>query len=138
MIRFSQVNVQIVSGTGSTNGAVNGEGNLIVGYAENASNFSRTGSHDLVVGANNGWKSYGEIVGGNQNQALGTYATVFGRSNKASGGASLAAGEANTASGGSSSVSGGVHNTASGSYASVTGGCSNIAGAGTASGGWRG
>ena len=133
MIRFSQVNVQIVSGSGSTSGAVNGAGNLIVGYAENASSLSRTGSHDLVVGVNNGWKSYGEIVGGNQNQALGAYATVFGRSNKASGSASLAAGEANTASGGSSSVSGGVHNTASGSYTSVTGGCSNIAGAGTAS-----
>ena len=31
---FSTVNVQIVSGSGSTGGAVNGEGNLIVGYAE--------------------------------------------------------------------------------------------------------
>src|SRR2546427_4427760 len=35
-VRFSGVNVQIVSGSGSTSGAVNGEGNLIIGYAENS------------------------------------------------------------------------------------------------------
>ncbi|NQT19224.1 MAG: hypothetical protein HQ592_05930, partial [Planctomycetes bacterium] len=33
-ITFSAVNVQIVNGTGSTDGAVNGVGNLIVGYNE--------------------------------------------------------------------------------------------------------
>lgn len=33
-VEFSSVNVQVVSGSGATNGAVNGEGNLIVGYNE--------------------------------------------------------------------------------------------------------
>ena len=147
-VQFAAVNVQVVSGSGSTTGAVNGLGNLIIGYAENASNFSQTGSHDLVVGANNGWKGYGEIVGGQKNQATGNFATVFGTSNVASGGSSFAAGEVNTASGGVSSIGGGAHNTASGSdasvtggtrniasssFASVTGGCSNLAGTGTVS-----
>src|SRR5262249_11099082 len=145
---FSAVNVQVVSGSGSTSGAVNGEGNLIIGYAENANSFTRVGSHGLVVGANNGWKSFGELVGGNRNQALGNYATVFGNSNTASGGSSFAAGEVNTASGGASSVSGGAHNAATGAdssatggefnraastFASVTGGCSNLARARTPS-----
>jgi hypothetical protein len=34
-IQVSGVNVQVVSGSGSTSGTPNGEGNLIVGYAEN-------------------------------------------------------------------------------------------------------
>ena len=33
-VRFSGVNVQIVNGTGSTDGAANGVGNLLVGYQE--------------------------------------------------------------------------------------------------------
>src|SRR4051812_43116612 len=32
-IRFTGVNVQVVSGSGATDGAVNGAGNLVVGYA---------------------------------------------------------------------------------------------------------
>src|SRR5690349_23345621 len=48
-VQFSGVNVQVVSGTGSTSGPVNGEGNLVVGYAENTSERTRTGSNDLVV-----------------------------------------------------------------------------------------
>src|ERR1700751_944618 len=32
-VEFSALNVQIVSGSGSTNGQVNGTGNLVVGYA---------------------------------------------------------------------------------------------------------
>src|SRR5205807_5361095 len=34
-VQFAAVNVQIVSGSGSTTGAVNGLGNLAIGYAEN-------------------------------------------------------------------------------------------------------
>src|SRR5205807_9418104 len=34
-VRFAAVNVQIVSGSGATNGAVNGTGNLVIGYDEN-------------------------------------------------------------------------------------------------------
>ncbi len=34
-VRFSGVNVQVVDGTGDTDGTVNGTGNLVVGYNEN-------------------------------------------------------------------------------------------------------
>src|SRR4051794_1071846 len=33
-VQFAAVNVQVVSGSGSTTGTLNGEGNLVVGYAE--------------------------------------------------------------------------------------------------------
>src|SRR5436190_5272822 len=82
-VEFAAVNVQIVSGSGSTSGAVNGEGNLVIGYAEDTSGHSQSGSHDLVVGSENGWKSYGEIVGGFQDQANGAYATAVGNHNAA-------------------------------------------------------
>src|SRR5947207_1878463 len=58
-VQFASVNVQVVSGSGSTTAAVNGLGNLVIGYAENPGNHSQAGSHDLVVGTNNGWKGYG-------------------------------------------------------------------------------
>src|SRR2546421_152612 len=83
-------------------GAVNGEGNLVIGYAEDTSGHSQSGSHDLVVGSENGWKSYGEIVGGFQDQANGAYATAVGNHNAASGPYSLAAGDANRAIGAAS------------------------------------
>ena len=70
-LRVSGVNLQIVSGAGATDGPVNGLGNLIVGYNEDEAANScgpggcvnrpavRTGSHNLVVGADilgeNGW-----------------------------------------------------------------------------------
>ena len=145
-VEFSAVNVQIVSGSGSTSGAVNGEGNMIIGYAENANGYSQAGSHDLVVGSDNGWKGYGEVVGGTKNQSIGNFAATFGQGNKASGTASLTAGSNNTASGSQSSAIGGNHNTAKGaqssviggdfnlandSFASVSGGCENVAGPST-------
>jgi hypothetical protein len=126
-VEFSAVNVQIVSGSGSTSGAVNGEGNLVIGYAENANGYSQAGSHDLIVGSNNGWKGYGELVGGTKNQSIGNFAAAFGQGNKASGTASLAAGTNNIASGSQSSAIGGDHNTAKGAQSSVTGGDFNLA-----------
>ena len=75
---FASVNVQIVSGSGSTSGAVNGEGNLVVGYAENAGGKLRTGSNDLVLGANNGWTGFGEFVSGVNNVARGDYTGILG------------------------------------------------------------
>ncbi len=72
-VQFSGVNVQVVSGSGSTSGTVNGEGNLIIGYAENKSGFPQSGSNDLVVGADNGWSNYGELVGGSFDKVTAPY-----------------------------------------------------------------
>jgi hypothetical protein len=142
---FTGANLHIRSGSGSTGGTINGLGNLIVGYNEaRASGSVRTGSHNLIVGRNHNFSSYGGIVAGYENTISGGYASVTGGVyNMASGlyssvtggtnndatntHSSVSGGENNTASGTSSSVSGGVNNTASGYDSSVTGGYQNIA-----------
>ncbi len=153
-IRFSGVNVQIVSGSGFTNGVreswtsngtVNGLGNLIVGYNEvRDSGNEKSGSHNIIVGARNNYPSYGGFVVGLGNTISGSYSSVSGGSyNIASGDASSVSGghhnitrkDCSSVSGGSSntaedmfsSVSGGLYNTASGVYSSVSGGSYNTA-----------
>jgi hypothetical protein len=123
-VRFTGVNVQVVSGSGTTNGAVNGTGNLIVGYNENSAD-TKTGSHNLIVGPRHTYTSFGGLVAGYDNSITGVSASVSGGYN-------------NTASAYASSVSGGVGNTASGSYSSVSGGLSNTAsGLSSVSGGYN-
>ena len=131
--RFSGTNLQIVSGSGATNGAINGLGNLIIGYnalrgvpSSIASN-DRTGSHNLVMGDLNNYSSYGGIVAGYANSITNIYASVIGGYlNIASGDSStVSGGFENIASGIASSVSGGGINTASGPAASVSGGLIN-------------
>ena len=65
-IRFSGVNVQVVNGTGTTDGPGNGLGNLVVGYQELREDDEndetddrnlRSGSHNLVVGKANNYSS---------------------------------------------------------------------------------
>jgi hypothetical protein len=111
-VRFSDVNVQVVDGSGDTYG-VNGRGNLIVGYDENVSDL-RTGSHNLVIGPEHSYTSYGGLVAGFGNAINGPHASVTG-------------GASNIASGSLASVSGGTVNTASGTVSTVTGGQNNVA-----------
>lgn len=127
-VRFSGVNVQIVSGSGGTSGEVNGRGNLIIGYNETSSD-QRTGSHNLVVGSFHSYTSYGGFLAGTNNRTSGTHASVSGGiGNTASGTvASVSGGSSNSASGHSASVSGGSVNTASGTGSSISGGSSNSA-----------
>jgi hypothetical protein len=111
-VRFSGVNVQIVNGTGSTDGPVNGTGNLIVGYNElrGGGEISiRTGSHNLIVGGLNDYSSFGGFVAGAFNTISGQFASVSG-------------GLGNTASGDFASVSGGADRSASGARDWVGGG----------------
>ena len=150
---FTGVNVHVRDGSGDTEGTVNGLGNLIVGYNEDTvagGNATRTGSHNLVLGTENEYTSYGGFVGGTLNTISGAYSSVSGgygntasgdyssvsggNSNEASGGrSSVSGGNANEASGGRSSVSGGRENNASGYAASVNGGRDNEASGGYAS-----
>ena len=116
-IFITGANLHIVNGTGDTDGLVNGLGNVIVGYNESRADPStddRTGSHMVVVGAENNYSSFGGIVVGERNSTSGTYSSVTG-------------GYKNVASGPFSSVSGGENNTASGNYSSVSGGFNRIA-----------
>jgi hypothetical protein len=113
-IQFSGVNVQLVNGEGKTS-AVNSEGNLVIGYDENAGKHAQTGSHDLILGDEQTFTSYGGILAGELNTATAPFASVTG-------------GKANTASGEGSSASGGQHNVASGFDSSISGGQLNEAG----------
>jgi hypothetical protein len=129
-VRFSGVNVQIVSGAGNTAAAVNGKGNLIVGYNENEGD-TRTGSHNLVIGQSHSYASYGGFIAGlgNTITATGPNASVTGGGGNTASGvmSSVTGGISNTASGVVSSVTGGYENTASGQYSSVTVGGNNTA-----------
>jgi hypothetical protein len=147
-IQFSAVNVQIVNGEGKT-ATVNGEGNLVVGYDENPGTERgepgvQTGSHNVILGEEQEFTSYGGLVVGEGNSITGPFASVSGGTfNTASGGesavsggadnvanahaASVSGGWTNTASADTSSVSGGYKNTASGERASVSGGSENSA-----------
>jgi hypothetical protein len=106
-IQFSGANVQILNGEGSTQ-TTNGAGNLMIGYNENPNQEAQTGSHNLVVGPEQRYISYGAILGGRNNKALGPYGFVVGIANKASNEGS--------------SVSGGFENTAGFKFSSIFGG----------------
>jgi hypothetical protein len=123
------MNVQVVDGSGTTDGTVNGLGNLIVGYNENAYAATRTGSHNLVVGPDHEYTSYAGLVGGRANTISGGHASVSGGwGNSASGlYSSISGGYSNIASDQSSSVNGGSGNAATGLYSSVSGGLDNTA-----------
>jgi hypothetical protein len=110
-IQFSGVNVQIVDGEGSTF-AVNGSGNLVIGYDEGPG--TQSGSHNLVLGTSQTFTSYGGIDAGAGNTISAPYASITG------GSAGLASGQA-------ASVTGGFENKATGTEASVSGGGLNVA-----------
>lgn len=103
LIRFTGANVQIVSGAGTTDAPVNGVGNLIVGYDEartqqnkecsdgrfdnitlcyksnNAwKSVHKSGSHNLIIGANHNYSRHGGLVAGFQNSITGVGASVLG------------------------------------------------------------
>ena len=155
---FRGCNVHIQNGhTSAKTTTTNGVGNLIIGCNEDddldgesyddhprGRPAARSGSHNLVLGTEHSYSSYGGLVvgwaniisapqasvtGGYENTATGWYSSVGGGGfNTASGaGTSVSGGFDNTASGGGASVSGGFDNTASGGSASVSGGHANTA-----------
>ena len=73
-IYITGANLHVESGSGSTDGAVNGLGNVIIGYNETIG----AGSHNLVVGKSHDYASYGGIVAGLRNEISGAYSSVIG------------------------------------------------------------
>lgn len=125
-------NVIVQNGTGST-ATTNGRGNVILGYdtvnTEPGFPTAKTGSHNLVVGDQHSYTSYGGVVTGYQNSISGPNANVLGgRLNRASGSfACVTGGQYGQAVGGSSMVIGGWDNHANNNFATVTGGRQNTA-----------
>lgn len=138
-IQFSGVNIQIVNGAGTTLSA-NGTGNLIIGYGEHEPTNQQTGSHNVVLGYNQTFVSYGALLGGFNNGAMGPGASVLGGDQNTASGAysTVAGGSYNEAIGDASSVSGGYVNSATGVTAAVSGGEHNVASFyhSSVSGGW--
>jgi len=128
-LQFSGINVQVVSGAGTTDAAVNGKGNLIVGYNKGSSGQTRTGSHNLVVGDEHEYTKYGGLVAGYANTISGHFASCSGGDHNVASGAeaSVSGGSSNTASQLESAVSGGYGNTASGGASVVSSGYFNTA-----------
>ncbi|MBD3239746.1 MAG: hypothetical protein GF331_04115, partial [Chitinivibrionales bacterium] len=113
-------NLHIRSGSGETDGALNGRGNLIVGYnEERKSGSDRSGSHNLVVGRLHDYSSHSGMVVGYNSTISGVGACVSGGiANRATASyASVSGGRSNAADGAYASVSGGYRDTARGSYA---------------------
>jgi hypothetical protein len=144
-IILNGANLYLVNGAGNTQSA-NGLGNLVIGYneARGGGLDLRTGSHNLILGQQNNYTSFGGFIGGFANQVSAPFAAVLtgngnaatefyalvgtGRfNNAASTFAAVYAGENNTAAGLFSSVTGGERNTASGEWSAVTGGERNTA-----------
>lgn len=154
-VRVSGANLQVVSGSGATDGAYNGLGNLIIGYNEVDAVFApqvcsdgrwtsqldcqangalwarnhRSGSHNLVLGLFNAYSRHGGLVAARYNAITGNEASVLaGVYNHANGNyASVSGGSSSQASGLAASVSGGGFNIAEGERASVGGGEGNRA-----------
>ena len=134
---FEGCNVHVRNGLGFTDskdgdiGVGRGTGNLIIGYDEDAiGDKDRTGSHNLVVGGEHTYSSYGGLVAGHMNSVTAANASVTGGSlNVASGpNSSVTGGWNNQAQSNLSSISGGAGNqTAMANYASVSGGINNVA-----------
>jgi hypothetical protein len=127
-LRLSGVNLQVVSGSGATDGPTNGTGNVIVGYND-LDEASRAGSHNLVVGSRNAYTSYGGLVTGRDNEVAGPFAAILaGRSSSALGeSAVVAGGRSNEVRGEGAVCVGGADGSASGRGAVVVGGDSNSA-----------
>ncbi len=128
-LRVSGINVQLVNGAGATD-TTNGRGNLIVGYDANTGGHPRGGSHDVVVGDEHTYVSYGGLVGGFGNTIAGPGAAIIGgRDNSASGTyASISGGLKNRADGMGASVSGGEGNRSFALAGSISGGAGNLIG----------
>ena len=128
---ISGFNVRIVDGGGDTS-STSGLGNLTIGYnrLRNNGTDDRTGSHNLILGDQNNYSSFGGLVGGLANTSSGVYASVLGGFGSTASGfySSVSGGARNRASSDFSSVSGGANNTASGDSSSVSGGSNRTAG----------
>lgn len=150
-VLFSGVNVQIVNGLNDTR-ALNGKGNLIIGYNEvwtnprtsYCSNGSfktqsecvspyvwginqRSGSHNLILGSSNDYTMWGSIITGVENTANNFESFIlggWGNVVSASGGGILS-GSGNIASGPNSTIVGGWNHSTSGLFSTITGGSHN-------------
>lgn len=128
-LRISEANLQLVDGSGDTDGAPNGLGNLLVGYAERHPGTDRHGSHNVVLGLRNEWSSFGGLVSGSRNRIGGEHvAAIGGQDNDVAGTGAVAVGGWTVDVSGVGAVGvGGIANVVSGERAVAVGGFGNTA-----------
>jgi hypothetical protein len=123
------MNFQVVSGSGETDGNVNGKGNIIIGYNEADDNDDEdSGSHNLVVGRFHSYSGYGGIVAGEDNEILGAASSVLGgEQNRAEeDGSVIVAGQDNETDGETSVILGGELNHTLTRSSGIAGGSNNV------------
>ncbi len=122
-------NLHVRSGAGATDAEPNGLGNLVVGYGENPDAMDRSGSHNVVIGAEHGYSSYGGLVAGHANTVSAPSSSVTGGDHSVASGefSAVSGGHYHVASGTSAWAGGGTYGTASGDFAAVAGGYRNAA-----------
>jgi len=129
-IIFEGVNLHVRNGSSRTDTA-NGLGNLIIGYNEvgSADINNRAGSHNVIIGLEHEYSTYGGFVAGRFNRVSSISTSISGGYNNVASGnySSISGGVVNTASGRYSTISGGSYNAASGSQSSVSGGTGRLA-----------
>ncbi|MCK6510517.1 hypothetical protein L6R29_11175 [Myxococcota bacterium] len=80
-ITLKNANLHIQSGSGSTDGTVNGFGNLILGYNEDGGTAkTRTGSHNLILGREHSYTEHSSILSGTKHTVNAPYASAIGGS----------------------------------------------------------
>jgi uncharacterized repeat protein (TIGR02543 family) len=140
-VHLNDANLYIRNGT-NTDYTLNGLGNLIIGYNTPLPDNSnvRTGSHNLIIGTEHSYTSFGGFVMGRDNTISGANSFCGGGSNMASGAYSaVLTGSSDTASGNTSSILGGAGNKATSLFSTISGGQNNLSsGQGSSvSGGYR-
>lgn len=127
---ITHANVKILNGTGNMR-STNGLGNLVVGYSDDPIQVRySTGSHNIAIGGNNRFTSWGSLVTGHHNIVNAPYsASIGGEYTNVNGffGVSIA-GLQGGLNGTHSVVLGGEGNGTNGDFATVVGGSANVAG----------
>ena len=108
-VYFTGVDLHLRNATGSTGGDPDGTGNLVIGWNEADEADTRTGSHNLVVGALHGWDGHSGLLVGADHALLGDGGAAIG-------------GDANVVDGEGAVVIGGQETFASGFGAVAIGG----------------
>lgn len=111
-VKFTGANVYVQSGSGATDGAVNGLGNLIVGYdeANTWKTSDKSGSHNLIIGTGNNYSSWGSAIFGTENESTAPVSAVLG-------------GDRNTVAYEGAVIVTGYQNEANAAYSAILNGC---------------
>ncbi len=129
---FQACNVYIQDGEGHTapRSTPNGLGNLIIGYDEGVAGQypANFGCHNLILGVDNSYSSYGGIVAGTDNSIEAPSASVLGGVGNDNTGNNcvIVSGQSNKINGQSSAILSGVRNLITSEESAVIAGESNI------------